>query len=215
MRGMLGRKVGMTQYFTDDGRQVPVTILELPPNRVLQVKTQDRDGYDALQLGAFAKKEKRATRAELGHARGAGGPCRFVREVRLAEPGEYQAGQTVGVSELFEGVGKVIVTGVTKGRGFAGVMKRHGFSGYPATHGVKTHHRHPGSIGQCQDPGRVFKGKRMAGHMGAARRSQKGVRVEKILPDRHLMLVRGSVPGPNGGYVMVREDVGYVAPARA
>jgi large subunit ribosomal protein L3 len=214
-KGMLGRKVGMTQFFQENGDRVGVTVLELPENRVLQVKTEETDRYNALQLGIDPKKEKHCTKAELGHAGKAGGACRFVREMRTDGPPEAEAGSALSVGEVFEGVEKVVVTGVSKGKGFAGVMKRHGFGGFRATHGVETHHRHTGSIGQCQDPGRVFKGKKMAGHMGARRVSTKGLQVVKVIPEKNLLLVRGSVPGPNGGYVLVREDVGYVVPTKA
>jgi large subunit ribosomal protein L3 len=210
--GMLGKKVGMTQLFQDDGRQIPVTVLEMPENSILQVKTTQTDGYEALKLGAFDKKEKSCTRAELGASRAAKGPCCFVREIRLDAPAESEAGSVLRVGEVFEGVEKLKITGTSKGKGFQGVMKRWGFAGYRATHGVKTHHRHPGSIGQCQDPGRVFKGKKMAGQMGNKTVTQRGVRVVKIIPEKNLLLVRGAIPGANGSYVVVRADEGYKVP---
>jgi large subunit ribosomal protein L3 len=214
IRGMLGKKVGMTQFFDESGNRVGVTVLEMSQNRVMQVRNADNDGYDALQLGIDEKKKKHCGKAELGHAGKAEGgmPCRFVRELRLDEPADVEAGSVLKVDEVFDGVEKVQVTGTSKGKGFAGVMKRYGFGGFRATHGVKTHHRHSGSIGQCQDPGRVFKGKKMAGHMGHRRISTKGIRVVKIIPEKSLLLVRGPIPGPNGGYVFVRESQGYKAP---
>lgn len=213
-KGMLGKKIGMTQFFDEGGARVGVTVLELPSNRVLQVKTGETDGYEALQLGAYDRKPGRATRAERGHAEKAGGPCRFVKEIRTDGAPEAEVGAALTVGEVFDGVAKVKVTGVSKGKGFAGVMKRHHFAGYRATHGVKTHHRHSGSIGQCQDPGRVFKGKKMAGQLGNKRVSTRGLRVVKLLPEKNLMLVKGAVPGANGSYVVVTEDVGYVAPKK-
>jgi large subunit ribosomal protein L3 len=211
-KGLLGKKIGMTQYFDENGRRIGVTVIEVPANRVLQVKTQEQDGYRALQLGIVEKKEKAATRAEAGHARAAGsGPCRFVREIRTDQL-EAERGGEITLDQVFAEGDKVKITGTSKGKGFAGVMKRHNFAGYRATHGVKTHHRHPGAIGQCQDPGRVFKGKKMAGQMGNKRVTTKGLRVAKLVPEKNLLLVRGTVPGANGGYVVVSEDVGYLAP---
>ncbi|MFW5857604.1 MAG: 50S ribosomal protein L3 [Planctomycetota bacterium] len=213
-KGMLGKKIGMTQFFDEAGNRVGVTVLELPANRVLQVKTEETDGYTALQLGVYDRKEKHTTRAEAGHARKAGGPCRFVKEIRTEDAPEAECGAEIALGAVFDGVAKVKVTGTSKGKGFAGVIKRHHFGGFRATHGVKTHHRHPGSIGQCQDPGRVFKGKKMAGQLGNKQISTKGLKVVKLLPEKNLMLVKGAVPGANGSYVIVVEDVGYVAPKK-
>lgn len=213
-KGMLGKKIGMTQFFQDDGQAVGVTVIELPDNRVLQVKTEEREGYAAFQLGVYGCAEKRCTKAVAGHAQKAGGPCRFVKEVRSEDMPAKELGESVTLEEVFaEGV-KVKVTGTSKGKGFAGVMKRHNFSGYRATHGVKTHHRHSGSIGQCQDPGRVWKGKKMAGQMGNRRVTTKGLVVVKLIPEKNLMLVKGAVPGANGSYIMVTEDLGYVPPKK-
>lgn len=213
MRSMLGKKIGMTQFFDESGKQIAVTVVEMPDNVVLQVKNQEKDGYDALKLGAYDKKEKHCTKAEIG-ASAKGKPCKFVKEVRLDEAASIEAGNSIKMAETFEGVGSIKVTGITKGKGFAGVIKRHGFGGYRATHGVKTHHRHPGSIGQCAYPGRVFKGKKMPGHMGNVKVSMKGVKVVKMLPEQNVMLVRGAVPGANGGFLMIQEDVGYKEPAK-
>ncbi|MFH0910598.1 MAG: 50S ribosomal protein L3 [Planctomycetota bacterium] len=214
-RGMLGRKIGMTQLFKEDGTRVGVTILELADNRILQVKTREKDGYPALQLGVFDKKAKNATRAEIGHAKAGGGPCRFVRELRLEEDSDLAPGATLKMAEIFDGAKKLLVTGVSKGKGFAGVVKRHHFKGLRATHGVKRKHRSPGSIGQHTDPARVFKGKPMAGHMGSVRITQKGVKIVKLLPEKNLMLVTGSVPGANGSFIMIREDLGYIPPVKS
>jgi large subunit ribosomal protein L3 len=213
-RGMLGKKIGMTQFFQEDGKRVPVTVVEVPENRILQVKNTEKDGYCALKLGVYDKKEKNCTKAEIGAAKKAGGPCRFVKEFRLAEESDAEAGSTLKMEETFDGVEKILVTGVSKGKGFAGVMKRWGFKGYRATHGVKTHHRHPGSIGQCQDPGRVFKGKKMGGQMGNKQITTKGLKIVKLLPEKNIMLIKGSVPGANGGHLIINEDLGYVEPKK-
>jgi large subunit ribosomal protein L3 len=210
---MLGKKIGMTQFFDESGKQVAVTVVEIPDNVVLQVKGQETDGYDALKLGAYDKKEKLCTKAEIG-ASAKAKPCRFVKEVRLSDAAEVESGASLNMAETFDGVEKIKVVGTSKGKGFAGVMKRHNFGGYRATHGVKTHHRHPGSIGQCAYPGRVFKGKKMPGHMGNERVSQKGLKIVKMLPEKNLMLIKGSVPGANGGYLIVEEDQGYKPPAK-
>ncbi|MHC4887123.1 MAG: 50S ribosomal protein L3 [Planctomycetota bacterium] len=215
VRGMLGRKVGMTQFWNDDGQRIGVTVIEFPENRVLQVKSGEREGYDALQLGIDEKDEKHSNKPEKGHSKASGGVvCRFVRELRLTDAAEVEAGATLSLTDTFEGVQKVAISGITKGKGFAGVMKRHGFGGYRATHGVKTHHRHPGSIGQCADPGKVFKGKKMPGQMGAKQVTTKGMKIVKLIPEKNVMLVKGAVPGANGGYLTVSEDVGYVAPKK-
>lgn len=213
-KGMLGKKIGMTQLFAEDGKAIGVTVIELPDNRVLQVKTEDKEGYEALQIGVYDKKEKKCTRAIAGHSKKAGGACRFVREIRGTDMPAKELGESVNINEVFEDVTKVCITGTSKGKGFAGVMKRYNFAGFRATHGVKTHHRHPGSIGQCQDPGRVWKGKKMGGQMGNKRVTTKGLKVVKLLPEKNLMLVKGAVPGANGSYVMVTEDMGYVEPKK-
>jgi large subunit ribosomal protein L3 len=221
--GLLGRKVGMTQLFSPSGDVVPVTVLQVGPCQILQLRIKDRDGYEAVQLGYLDKPRRLASRAERGHvvrldskrqkSRAAAGvaavpkaqcePKRFIREFRGSIEG-YQVGQELTVA-LFEKVTAVDVTGVTKGRGTAGVMKRHHFRGQRASHGVKKVHRHPGSIGCNSFPHRVFKGRRMAGHMGHVRRTIRNLKVVRVDLENHLLLVNGAVPGPNGGYVMVRE----------
>ena len=226
--GLLGKKVGMTQVYDDQGSLAPVTVLQLGPCPVLLIRDRERDGYDAVQLGYLNKARRKATRAERGHvsadleskrrrSRTAAGvtlppkpdcePQRYVREFRLAAPSETKVGSILTANEVFADVKAVDVIGTTKGRGTAGAMKRHGFAGLPASHGVKKHHRAPGSVGSHasnRGSGRPKKGKRMAGRYGAERVTARNLRVVRIDADQHLMLVQGAVPGPNGGFVMVR-----------
>jgi large subunit ribosomal protein L3 len=206
--GLLGRKVGMTQIYQDDGTAVPVTVLECGPCTVLQVRTGERDGYTAVQLGFEDKKRKSATMAERGHARKVDAePKRFVREIRQeagADVAAVTAGQTLTVA-VFNEVPRVDVIGTSKGRGFTGVMKRHGFKGLRATHGVKRMHRHPGSSGPSADPAHTRKGIRKPGHHGHARVTVRNLKVVRVDPTNNLLLVRGAVPGPNGGYLTVRQ----------
>jgi large subunit ribosomal protein L3 len=203
--GMLGRKVGMTQIYQENGVVVPVTVLECGPCTVLQVRTEDRDGYHAWQLGFDDKKRKKANQAERGHAKKVSGePKRFVREVRQDGPTEISEGQTLKV-DLFNAIAKVDVTATSKGRGFAGVMKRHGFRGLRASHGVKRMHRHPGSSGPSADPARTQKGIRKPGHMGHATVTVRNLQVVQVDPTNNLLLIRGAVPGPNGGYITIRQ----------
>jgi large subunit ribosomal protein L3 len=219
---LLGRKVGMTQLFDESGQVVPVTILAAGPCHVLQVRTQDRDGYEAMQLGFADKPRRLATRSQRGQVakldskrakrRGAAGvealpkadcePQRFVREVPLASA-DVEVGQQLKV-DVFAEVPAVDVIGTSKGRGTAGVMRRHNFSGQRASHGVKKVHRHAGSIGQSQFPGHDPKGRRMAGRLGNSRSTMRNIRVVKVDAENNLLLVRGAVPGPNGGYVIIR-----------
>lgn len=219
--GLLGRKIGMTQVYGENGAIVPVTVIELGPCPVLQVKTPEHDGYSAVQLGFDDKHRRSASRAERGHVAPLGGkrqasagteavpkagcePKRFVREFRTdGEDHGCEVGQALTVS-VFAEVASVDVIGITKGRGTAGVMKRHNFSGQRASHGVKRVHRHPGSIGASADPSRVVKGMRMAGHYGTERVTIRNLKVERIDQENNMMLVRGAVPGPNGGYLLVR-----------
>jgi large subunit ribosomal protein L3 len=203
--GMLGRKVGMTQIYQENGVVVPVTVLECGPCTVLQVRTEDRDGYHAWQLGFQDKKRKKANQAERGHARKVSGePKRFVREVRQDGPTEIAEGQTLTV-ELFNAIAQVDVTGTSKGRGFAGVMKRFGFRGLRASHGVKRMHRHPGSSGPSADPARTQKGIRKPGQMGNVQVTVRNLQVVRVDPANNLLLIRGAVPGPNGGYLTIRQ----------
>jgi len=205
-KSLLGKKVGMTQVFDEDGRTVPVTAILAGPCFILQVKTREQDGYDAIQMGFEDTKPSRATKPEAGHAtRWASKPKRFVRETPLPEGIHVAPGAEISV-DIFDDVESVDVQGVSKGRGFAGVMKRWNFSGLGASHGVKRRHRAPGSIGMCQDPGRVLKGKKMAGRYGAKRSTVRNLKVVEIDKERNLLLVRGSVPGANGGYVIIRSS---------
>lgn len=204
--GLLGRKVGMTQIYQQDGKVVPVTVVECGPCTVLQVRTPEKDGYHALQLGFLDKKRKSATQAERGHARKVETePKRFIREVRQEGPAEgIDAGQVLTV-ELFNEVPAVDVVGTSKGRGYSGVMKRHGFKGLRASHGVKRMHRHPGSSGPSADPAHTRKGIRKPGQYGNARTTVRNLKVVRVDKDNNLILLKGAIPGPNGGFVMVRQ----------
>jgi len=219
--GLLGRKVGMTQLYDETGEVIPVTVIQAGPCHVLQLKSVDRDGYEAVQLGYLDKPRRLARRSERGHVarldskrqkrRAAAGvaalsragcePKRFVRELRGPVEG-YEVGQELTV-DVFSDVAAVDVVGTSKGRGTAGVMKRHNFRGQRASHGVKKVHRHAGGTGCSADPARVPKGKKMAGQYGNARSTVRNLKVVKIDVDHHLLVVRGAVPGPNGGFVMV------------
>lgn len=206
--GLLGKKVGMTQVLADDGVAVPVTVIQAGPCVVVQRKTVGRDGYDAVQLGLIEfVKDKKVTKPMAGHFKKADvPPVRFVREVGLRGgdgEGEVKAGDRVQAN-LFHAAERVQISGTSKGRGFAGVIKRHGFGGGRATHG-SMFHRAPGSIGQSAYPSRVLKGTRMPGQMGNARVTVRGVEIHSVDEERNLILVRGSVPGPNGGYVVIRK----------
>jgi large subunit ribosomal protein L3 len=204
--GLLGRKVGMTRIFTDDGESVPVTVLDVSNNRVSQVKTAETDGYAAVQVAYGTRKTSRVAKPQAGHFAKSGVEAASVlREFRVdaAKAGELKAGATIGV-DLFSVGQKVDVTGVTIGKGFAGAIKRHHFSSNRATHGNSVSTNAPGSIGNRQDPGRVFPGKRMAGHLGDEQRTTQNLVVARIDAERGLLLVRGAVPGAAGGNVMVR-----------
>ncbi len=204
--GLLGKKIGMTQIFEEDGTAVPVTVLRVGPCVVLNVRTEERDGYWAIQLGFEDKSRKKATRPERGVASRANTePKRFVREIRQTGPVDVNRGDVLTV-ELFQDIPAVDVIGTSKGRGTAGVMRRWGFGGLPASHGVKRKHRSPGSIGATTDPGRVLKGKKMAGRMGNERVTIRNLKVVRVMPEQNLLLVKGGVPGPNGGYVIVRQS---------
>jgi large subunit ribosomal protein L3 len=203
MDAILGRKVGMTQIFDERGEMIPVTLVEAGPCYITQVKTEEKDGYTALQLG-FGE-TKRLNKPQRGHLKELP-PLRYLREVRVKDVRGYQAGQEFDAS-LFSVGDLVDVTGISKGKGFAGVMKRHGFRGGPATHGQSDRARAPGSIGGTTTPGRVFKGKRMAGRMGNERVTIQNLKVVLVDPGRNLLGVRGSLPGNRGGLVMVRKAV--------
>lgn len=202
--GVLGKKLGMTQMFDENGTAVGVTVLEVGPCTVLQVKTPEKDGYSAVQLGFADKKRSLATKPETGHVKKVDAePKKFVREVPCDEGDEVEPGATVGVAVL-EGVEFVDVIGQIKGRGFTGVMKRWGFHGQSATHGIKRRHRAPGSIGASASPARVIKGVKMAGRMGGCRRTSLNLKVVDVDVENNLLIVRGAVPGANGGHVIVR-----------
>lgn len=202
---LLGKKVGMTQVYDEAGVLHPVTVISVGPCTVLQVRTKERDGYHALQLGFGDKPRRVANKAERGHvAKINAEPKRFIKEVRLEQPAEQEAGATLDVG-LFQEIGAVDVIGTMKGRGFTGVMKRYNFHGLGDGHGVQKHHHAPGSIGCRKFPGRVIKGRRMAGQHGAARRTVRNLKVVRVDTENHVLLVEGSVPGPEGGFVVVRQ----------
>jgi large subunit ribosomal protein L3 len=205
---ILGTKVGMTRVFGEDGQTIPVTVVQAGPCPILQVKTRDSDGYEAVQLGFLDKKPTRCTKPEIGHARKINRtPSRFVREIRLIEPTDKKAGDVVSV-ELFEeqGIKFVDVIGRSIGKGFQGVMKRHHFAGQESSHGTERKHRSAGSIGGCGDRGGgrgIKRGKRMAGHMGDVRCTARNLKLVGVDKDRNLLLIKGAVPGPRGGLVIV------------
>ena len=203
--GLLGRKVGMTQIYEADGTAIPITVLECGPCTVLQIRTADRDGYHAVQLGFDDKKRKSATQAERGHAKRVDAePKRYVREIRQDGPTEVAEGQTLTV-EMFSAINRVDVIGTSKGRGFSGVLKRHGFKGLRATHGVKRMHRHPGSSGPSADPAHTRKGIKKPGQFGNSRVTVRNLKVVRVDSTNNLLLIRGAVPGPNGGYITIRQ----------
>lgn len=210
--GLVGRKCGMTRVFTDDGISIPVTVIEAQPNRITQVKTVENDGYSALQVSAGDRKASRVTKPEAGHFAAAKVEAGdLITEFRLEEgdkpeEGEFEKGQELKV-DIFEAGQKVDVIGTTIGKGFAGTVKRHNFSTQDATHGNSLAHRAPGSIGQNQTPGRVWKGKKMSGHMGNVRRTAQNLEVVRIDEERNLLLIKGAVPGHSGSRVVVRPSV--------
>ena len=200
---LLGRKRGMTQLFADDGTVTPVTVVEAGPCTVMQLRTQDTDGYDAVQIGFEDVRDKVSNKPQVEAAKKIGtAPKRFLREQRLSAPAEVEVGQSLTV-ELFEEGALVDVVGTTKGRGFAGTIKRHGFARGPKTHG-SMNYRRPGSIGCSAYPGRVFKGKRMSGHYGAKRKTVKNLEVIRVDAARNLLLIKGSIPGYNGSFVQIQ-----------
>src|SRR5215831_472059 len=207
--GLVGRKAGMTRVFTDAGETVPVTVIEVLPNRVTQVKAQDKDGYRAVQVTYGVRRPQLYSKAVNGHyARANVAPGRALVEFRLSDGDktEWKAGTEIK-ADIFKEGQAVDVTGTTIGKGFAGTMKRHNFAGGYASHGNSLSHRAPGSIGQRQTPGRVFKGRRMSGHMGVVRRTTENLRVVQIDLERNLLLISGAVPGAEGGQVIVRSSL--------
>jgi large subunit ribosomal protein L3 len=213
IKGVLGTKLGMTQVFDDGGRIVPVTVVAAGPCVVTAVRTPDSDGYSAVQLGYGEVDPRRVNKPEAGHFVRAGvTPRRYLVELRTDDASDYTLGQEV-TAEAFEAGELIDVTARSKGKGFAGVMKRHGFRGLGASHGTQRKHRAPGSIGGCATPGRVFKGLRMAGRMGGVRTTAPNLTLHAVDADRGLLLIKGAVPGPSGGLVLVRSAV--KAPAKA
>ncbi|MHB1138994.1 MAG: 50S ribosomal protein L3 [Microthrixaceae bacterium] len=206
-KAIVGEKLGMTQVWDDDNNVVPVTVLRVTPARVVQLRTQERDGYSALQVTYGHRDARKLTKPKAGQFAAAGvEPGVRLVELRLDDTSEYQVGQELS-ADLFEAGELVDVTATSKGKGFAGVMKRHGFKGQPASHGAHRVHRKPGAVGQCATPARVFKGVRMAGRMGAEKVTTLNLEVVRSDADQQIVLVRGAVPGPRGGLVLLRNAV--------
>jgi large subunit ribosomal protein L3 len=204
MEILIGKKLGMTQIFEDTGRAIPVSVLRVGPCPVVQIKTPEKDGYSAVQIGFDEIKAFRAVKPLRGHFEKAGVEThRILKEVRVEDPGKFKVGEAIEL-KTFEGASRVHVAGVSKGRGFAGTTKRHGFRIGRKTHGNKSQ-REPGSVGNCATPSRIFKGKRMPGRMGGARTTVKNLEVVKLDAENHLLFVRGAVPGANNGVVFVRK----------
>ncbi|MEN8894055.1 50S ribosomal protein L3 [Planktotalea arctica] len=205
--GIIAKKVGMTRLFMEDGKAIPVTVLQLDALQVVAQRTSEKDGYTAVQLGAGTAKTKRTSQAMRGHFAAAKvAPKRKVAEFRVTEGNLIAVGEEISAEHYLAGQ-KVDVSGTSIGKGFQGAMKRHNFGGLRATHGVSISHRSHGSTGQCQDPGKVFKGKKMAGHMGAARVTTQNLEVVKTDLDRGLIMIKGAVPGSKGGWVTVKDAV--------
>lgn len=208
MNGLIGKKIGTTQVFAADGTVVPVTVIQTGPCVVVQKKDALRDGYDAVQLGFGAKKPQRLSKALQGHMRRAGkGAFQVLREFRSEDVSKFEVGQEIKVADVFKAGDRIDVAGTSKGRGYTGVIKRWGFSGFPASHGTHEYFRHGGSIGNRSFPGRVFKGKKMAGQWGNERASVQNLEVVDVRAEDHVLLVKGSVPGPKRGVVVVRRSV--------
>ncbi|MFD4197335.1 MULTISPECIES: 50S ribosomal protein L3 [Amycolatopsis] len=204
VKGILGTKLGMTQVFGEDNRIVPVTVVQAGPNVVTQIRTQDNDGYQAVQLAFGAVDPRKVNKPVTGHFQKAGvTPRRYLAELRTTDAESYEVGQEI-TAEVFPAGSRVDVTGTSKGKGYAGVMKRHGFKGQGASHGNQAKHRAPGSIGGCATPGRVFKGLRMAGRMGGVKVTTQGLTVHDVRAEEGLLLIKGAVPGPKGSLVFVK-----------
>lgn len=206
--GMLGTKLGMTRVFTDEGKSIPVSVIRVLPNRVSQIKSVDNDGYNAVQLTGGAKKSSHINKPLTGHfakAEVEGGD--MICEFKLDETNNFSLGQLVNVADIFNEGQFVDVSGISKGKGFAGAVKRHNFSTQDATHGNSLSHRAPGSIGQNQTPGRVFKGKKMAGHLGNKRFTTQSLKLVKVDTERNLLLIKGAIPGAPGGRVEIKPAV--------
>jgi large subunit ribosomal protein L3 len=211
MIGLIGKKLGMSQIFASDGTLVPVTIVQTGPCTVVQKKTVQRDGYAALQLGFGQKKPQRATKPILGHCKNSEkGPFAILREFRVDEVDNYEIGGEISADQVFQTGDIVNVIGRTKGRGYSGVMKRHGMGGFPGSHGTHEYFRHGGSIGNRSFPGRIFKGKRMAGQYGNTRMTALHLRVVEVRPENNLLLIHGAIPGARGGIVLVHKTAAKV-----
>ena len=207
VKALLGRKLGMTQVWDADGHLVPLTVVQVGTNVVTQVRTDEVDGYSAIQLGFGEIDSRKVTKPHQGHFEKAGvAPRRHLVEVRTSEHDSYEVGQELDATTFEAGEG-VDVSGTTKGKGFAGVMKRHGFAGVSASHGAHRNHRKPGSIGACATPGRIFKGLRMAGRMGGNRRTVQNLTIQAVDAEKGLLLISGAIPGPKNGVVLVRSSV--------
>jgi large subunit ribosomal protein L3 len=208
LSSLLGKKLGMMQIFSEDGDIIPVTVVQAGPCPVVQKKTPEKDGYRALQLGFDEKKAKKVNKPMKGHFDKAGvAPSSFLREIPVDDPDQYEEGQVIRAEEVFSPGDYIDVTGVSKGKGFAGVMKRHGFSGHPAGHGTHESFRGPGSIGAAAYPARVFKGKKLPGRLGGKRVTIQNLRVVHVLGEQNLMLIKGAVPGARGGLLMIKKSV--------
>ena len=207
-KGLLGTKLGMTQVWDENGKLVPVTVIEVAPNVVTQVRTPEKDGYNAVQIAYGQIDPRKVNKPLSAHFEAAGvTPRRHLAEVRTADAADYSLGQELTVDGVFEAGQLVDVVGTSKGKGTAGVMKRHNFKGVSASHGAHRNHRKPGSIGGCATPGRVFKGMRMAGRMGGVRHTTQNLTIHAVDAEKGLLLVKGAVPGPKGGVVLVRSAV--------
>lgn len=207
VKALLGRKLGMTQVWDEDGKLIPVTVVEVDKNVVTQIRNTETDGYEAVQLGFGKLDARKVTKPMAGHFAKAGvEPRRHLAEIRTNDASSYELGQELG-ADVFEAGALVDVSGNTKGKGFAGVMKRHGFAGVSASHGAHRNHRKPGSIGACATPGRVFKGLNMAGRMGGNRRTIMNLKVQAVDAEKGLVVLTGAIPGPKGGIVMIRSAV--------
>lgn len=204
--GMLGRKLGMMQVFSETGEVIPVTVIAAGPCIVTQVRTVERDGYAAVQIGYEQVEPRKLTKPQQGHLKAANALLRYLREFPADNPADHAPGEVVNV-ELFQPGQRIDISGTSKGRGFAGVVKRHGFHGGPKTHGQSDRHRAPGSIGAGTTPGRVWKGQKMAGRMGGKRVTVQNLEVVEILPEKNLILVKGSVPGARNGLLQIRRAV--------
>jgi len=206
LKGIIGKKIAMTQIFTPEGKVIPVTVVEAGPCTVTKIKTVGKEGYNAVQLGFGPVREKKLNRPQRGHFESKElQPLRHLAEIRVEDPASYQIGQEISVDSFTKG-DRVDITGRSRGKGFAGVVKRHNFAGGPASHGAHFH-RAPGAIGACATPSRVFKGARMPGRMGAEKVTTLNLEVADVKPERNLLLLKGSVPGPDGGLLVIRESI--------